>query len=83
MPILRIEMPTREVRMTKTPTHKWKCRENYPVPGYGGYTTDERHCPRCGSEDVTILLGSFSSGSRIGVCHECGENYIVKRREAE
>ena len=69
--------------MTKTPTHKWKCRENYPIPGYIGYTTDPLHCPRCGSEDVTILLGSFSSGSRIGVCRECGENYIVERQRRE
>lgn len=68
--------------MTKTPTHIEKRKENYPIPGYNGHTTDEKHCPRCGSEAITII-SCFSSGRRIGVCHNCGENYIVERRAAQ
>ncbi len=61
---------------TETSVRKHRRRENYPIPGYNGHTTDEEHCPRCGSENVT-RLGNFSSGRRIGICHECGENYVL------
>jgi transcription elongation factor Elf1 len=43
--------------------------DGYPLPGY--------NCPRCGSEELT-LIGPFTSGQRVGVCKNCGENFIVE-----
>ncbi len=54
-----------------------KCREGYPLPGYGGETADEKHCPRCGCDSVAVLSSHIMSGKRIGICQECGENYII------
>ena len=62
----------------RKPTHVRECRESYRITDYGASTTDAKHCPRCGSTYV-VLLGHFSSGKRIGVCRECGENYVVER----
>lgn len=57
-------------------------RDGYPVSIYAGYTTDAAHCPRCGAEDIALLRPCLS-GQRIGVCHECGENYIVSAPRQE
>ena len=54
-------------------------KEGYPLPGYEGHTTDAEHCPRCGSEEFALIGGSLiQSGQRIGICRECGENFIVE-----
>lgn len=52
-------------------------KDGYPIPGYNGHTHDAAHCPRCGAEDI-ILLARILSGQRIGVCHNCAENFIVE-----
>lgn len=33
-------------------------------------------CDRCGSENVKAL-GNFASGRRIGICQDCGENFVI------
>lgn len=64
----------------KIPRHM---RPGYPIAGYNGHTTDDKHCPRCGSREVTLLGFAIASGRRIGLCAECGENYIVESERAE
>lgn len=55
------------------------CKPGYPLPDYNGHTTDDKRCPRCGSEELTLMGGSMiKSGQRIGICAECGENFVVE-----
>lgn len=58
---------------------KYTCKPGYPLPGYNGHTTDAGHCPRCGSEELTLIGGRIiKSGQHIGICASCGENFIVE-----
>ncbi len=54
----------------------------YPLPGYNGHTTDPQHCPRCGRPEA-VLLSGFTSGQRIGICENCGANYVVEPQKEE
>ena len=49
----------------------------YPQPGYNGHTDDAVRCPNCGSQHIRLLDG-FTSGQRLGICFNCGENYVVE-----
>ena len=53
-------------------------RPGYPLPDYHGHTTDDKHCPSCGSEEITLIGGGLvKSGQQIGICYNCSENFIV------
>ena len=52
----------------------------FPMPGYNGHTTNSRRCPRCGSRERSLLAPALS-GQRIGICHNCGENFVVDALE--
>jgi len=54
----------------------------YPLASFP-YTTDPEHCPNCGSEKMGLVDAVFTSGQRIGVCKNCGANYIVEPAQAE
>jgi predicted RNA-binding Zn-ribbon protein involved in translation (DUF1610 family) len=61
------------------PKPKRVVRPGYPLPDFKvtGHTVDAWHCPNCGSTAISLLDG-FTSGQRIGICNECGANYIAE-----
>ena len=61
------------------PKKKITFAEGYPLASYltDGTTDDDKLCPRCGSDKFDFVDCQITSGQRIGVCRNCGANYIV------